>query len=189
VNIALILKFMANYFFNPAEYASIGQRSEPKNDDYLFQQGPAKGMGDIQFHDYNIAYSDWDLPNVNVFREETAVFAEMLAEAPPDESQSRDTDFLLTVGEIFTLVAYGQLILENAGIYHVPVDIADQIFDCFVRDFSKFALQLYSKPRCNSEQSAYCLKMIRKPAVDDERYERVWRDHVHSLKGAYEMSL
>ena len=189
VNIALILKFMANYFFNPAEYANIGQRSEPKHDDYLFQQGPAKGMGDIQFHDYNIAYSDWDLPNVNVFREQTAVFSEMLTAAPPDESQSRDTDFLLTVGEIFTLVAYGQLILENARICEVPADVVDQVFDCFVRDFSKFALQLYSKPRCNSEQSAYCLKMIRKPVVDEARYERVWRDYVHALKGAYEMNL
>jgi acyl-CoA dehydrogenase len=188
VNIALILKFMANYFFNPAEYASIGQRSEPKNDDYLFRQGPTKGMGDIQFHDYNVAYSDWDLPNVNLFREQTAVFSEMLTAAPPDQSQSRDTDFILTVGEIFTLVAYGQLILENARIYDVPADIVDQIFDCFVRDFSKFALQLYSKPRCNPEQSAYCLKMIRKPAVDEERYERVWRDHVYALKGAYEMN-
>ena len=189
VNIALILKFMANYFFNPAEYANIGQRSEPKHDDYLFQQGPARGMGDIQFHDYNIAYGDWDLPNVNVFREQTAVFSEMLTAAPPDESQSRDTDFLLTVGEIFTLVAYGQLILENARISDVPADVVDQIFDCFVRDFSRFALQLYSKPRCNSEQSAYCLKMIRKPVVDDDRYERVWHDYVHALKGAYEMNL
>ncbi len=188
VNIALILKFMANYFFNPAEYASIGQRSEPKNDDYLFQQGATKGMGDIQFHDYNIAYRDWDLPNVNVFREQTAVFSEMLTAAPPDESQSRDTDFLLTVGEMFTLVAYGQLILENARIYDIPADIVDQIFDCFVRDFSKFALQLYSKPRCSPEQTAYCLKMIRRPVVNDERYERVWRDHVHALNGAYEMN-
>jgi acyl-CoA dehydrogenase len=101
VNIALILKFMANYFFNPTEYANIGQRSEAKNDDYLFQQGPAKGMGDIRFHDYNIAYSDWDMPNVNILREQTAVFLEMLDVAPPDESQRRDTDFLLTVGEIF----------------------------------------------------------------------------------------
>jgi hypothetical protein len=25
--------------------------------------------------------------------------------------------------------------------------------------------------------------------VDDERYERVWRDYVHALKGAYEMNL
>jgi acyl-CoA dehydrogenase len=188
VNIALILKFMANYFFNPTEYAGIGQRSEPTNDDYLFQQGPAKGMGDILFHDYNIAYSDRDLPNVNVFREQTAVFSEMLAVAPPDESQSRDTDFLLTVGEIFTLVAYGQLILESARIYDVPADVVDQILDCLVRDFSKFALQLYSKRGCIPEQAAHCLKMIRKPSVDDERYERVWRDHVHALAGAYEMN-
>jgi acyl-CoA dehydrogenase len=188
VNIALILKFIANYFFNPAEYANIGQRSEPTHDDYLFQQGPTKGMGNIQFHDYSIAYRDWDLPNVNVLREQTAVFAEMLAAAPPDESQRRDTDFLMTVGEIFTLVAYGQLILENARIYDVSADVVDQIFDCFVRDFSKSALQLYSKPGCSAEQGTYCLKMIRKPAVDDERYERVWRDHVHALKGAYEMN-
>ena len=76
-------------------------------------------MGKIQFHDYNVAYSDWDLPNVNIFREQIAVFKEMLAAAPPDESQSRDTDFLLTVGEMFTLVAYGQLILENARIYDI----------------------------------------------------------------------
>ncbi len=50
-------------------------------------------------------------------------------------------------GEIFTLVAYGQLILEAARIHDVPGDVVDQIFDCFVRDISKFALQLYSKPR------------------------------------------
>ncbi|RLC59205.1 MAG: acyl-CoA dehydrogenase, partial [Chloroflexi bacterium] len=116
-----------------------------------------------------------------------AVFAEMLAAAPPDESQRKDTDFLLSLGEIFTLVAYGQLILENARINDVPADLVDQIFDCFVRDFSNSALQLYGKPRCSVEQGAFCLKMIRKPAVDDERYERVWRDHVHSLKDAYEM--
>jgi len=188
VNIALILKFMNNYFFNPAEYAAIGRRSEPKHDEYMFRQGPTKGMGEVRFHDYNLAYSDWDLPNVNTFREQTAVFAEMLHSAPPDESQSRDTDFLLAVGEIFTLIAYGQLILENARIYDVPSDVVDQIFDCFVRDFSKFALQLYSKPRCSPEQSAYCMKMIWKPEVDDERYERVWREHVYALKDAYEMN-
>ncbi len=179
---------MANYFFNPAEYPGVGLRSEPKHDGYLFRQGPTKGMGKIQFHDYNLAYGDWDLPNVKIFREQTAVFAEMLASAPPDESQGRDTDFLLAVGEIFTLVAYGQLVLENARIYDVPGDVVDQIFDCFVRDFSKFALQLYSKPRCSPEQSAYCMKMIRKPEVDDDRYARVWRDHVYALKGAYEMN-
>ncbi len=32
------------------------------------------------------------------------------------------------------------------------------------------------------------MKMIRKPEVDDERYGRVWCDHVYALKGAYEMN-
>ncbi len=126
VNIALILKFMNSYFFKPAEYPSIGLRAEPNHDEYMFRQGPTKGMGDIQFQDYDLAYGDWDLPNVKTFREQTAIFAEMLASAPLDESQSRDTDFLLAVGEVFALVAYGQLILENARIYGVPDELVDQ---------------------------------------------------------------
>jgi acyl-CoA dehydrogenase len=57
-----------------------------------------------------------------------------------------------------------------------------------VRDFSKFALQLYSKPSSTSQQMELCLKMIRKPVVDDARYARVWRDSVYALKGVYEMN-
>jgi acyl-CoA dehydrogenase len=187
VNIALILKFMANYFFNPVEYGRIGTRSEPKHDDYMFRQGRTKGMSDIKFHDYNLIFNEWDLPNVHVFREQAKTFTDMLMSAPLTEGQSRDTDFLLTVGEAFTLVAYAQLILEAAQIHEVPDELVDQIFDCFVRDFSKFALQMYSKPRCSPEQSAYCLKMIARPEVDEERYERVWREQVYALKDAYEM--
>jgi len=52
VNIALIVKFMPNYFFNPAEYADVPQRSDAKNDDFLFDQGPTKGLGKIRFHDW-----------------------------------------------------------------------------------------------------------------------------------------
>ena len=49
VNIALIVKFMPNYFFNPADYPPVPRRDEPVNDDFLFHQGPAKGLGQIQF--------------------------------------------------------------------------------------------------------------------------------------------
>ncbi|MRR08061.1 MAG: acyl-CoA dehydrogenase, partial [Deltaproteobacteria bacterium] len=47
VNIALIVKFMANYFFFPGEYPPVLTRSEPANDDFLFNQGPAKGLSRI----------------------------------------------------------------------------------------------------------------------------------------------
>ena len=187
VNIALIVKFMANYFFFPSEYPEVLTRNEAANDDFLFNQGPAKGLGKIQFHDYNLAYGLYDLPNIRVFREQIEILKAFLATATPNEAQQKDTDFLLALGELFTLVVYGQLILENARLYKVDDDTVDQIFDFMVRDFSKYALQLYSKPRSTPQQMDLCLKMLRKPVEDAARFERVWKETVHPLKDAYEM--
>lgn len=188
VNIALILKFMANYFFFPGEFPTLPTVAEPQNDDFLFNQGPARGLGKVQFHDYNLSYDLYNQPNVNLFREQIDVFKEFLTQATPDEGQQKDTDFLMALGELFTLVVYGQLVLENARIYKVEEDTVDQIFDFMVRDFSKFALQLYSKPSSTGEQMEYCQKMIRKPVVDTARYDRVWKGSVYPLKDAYEMN-
>jgi acyl-CoA dehydrogenase len=187
VNIALIVKFMANYFFFPADYPEVPLRDDLVNDDFLFHQGPARGLGRIQFHDYNPILARYDLPNVRLFGEQIDVFKALLAQATPTEAQAQDVDFLLALGEIFTLVVYGQLILEAAGLYGVGDDLIDQILNVLVRDVSKFALQLYSKPTSTSAQMDFCLKMIRRPAVDQERYQRVWQS-VHALKDEYEMN-
>jgi acyl-CoA dehydrogenase len=162
-------------------------RSEAANDDFLFNQGPAKGLGKIQFHDYNLAYGLYDLPNIRLFREQIDTLKGFLATATPSDAQQKDTDFLLALGELFTLVVYGQLILENARLYNVDDDTIDQIFDFMVRDFSKYALGLYSKPSATSQQMDICLKMIRKPVVDMARFNRVWETSVFSLRDAYEM--
>ena len=187
VNIALIVKFMANYFFAPADYPEVTQQNQAANDDFLFDQGPTKGLGKIRFHDYNIAYASRNTANLEVFRAQIEAFKEMLFAAPPDEAQRKDIDFLLAGGEIFALVVYGQLILENAKIYDVSDDLVDQIFDFMVRDFSRHALNLYSKPSASDAQMKSCLKMIRKPVFDDARYRRIW-EQVHGLRDEYEMS-
>ena len=186
VNIALIVKFMANYFFAPADYPEVAQQSQAANDDFLFDQGPTKGLRKIRFHDYDIAYSSRDTANLAVFREQITAFKEMLLAAPPDDAQQKDIDFLLAGGEIFALVVYGQLILENANIYDISDDVVDQIFDFMVRDFSRHALSLYSKPSSSEKQMAACLEMIRKPVTDEARYQRVWQQ-VHDLQDEYEM--
>lgn len=188
VNIALIVKFMANYFFAPAEYPDVPRRDDPTNDDFLFHQGAAKGLGNIRFHDYHAAFASYDLPNVDIFADQVGVFRDLLASAPPDEAQLKDVDFLLAGGELFALVVYSQLILENARIYSIEEALVDQIFDFLVRDFSRYALQLYSKPSSTAAQMERCLRMIRKPALDETRYDTVWNGHVLALKGAYEMN-
>jgi acyl-CoA dehydrogenase len=187
VNMALIIKFMPNYFFFPAEYAPVPRRDDGSDDAFLFNQGPTKGLGKIKFHDYRIAYDSYDLPNLSVFKEQIKLFREMMMKAPPSAEQAKDIDFLLTAGEMFTLVVYGQLILENAKIYDVETEVIDQIFDVMVRDFSKFALQLYAKPSSNPAQMEHCMKMIKKSVVDDARYTSVWESHVLKMKDQYSM--
>jgi acyl-CoA dehydrogenase len=67
-------------------------------------------------------------------------------------------------------------------------DVVDQMFDFMIRDFSKFALQMYSKTGTTDEQMALCLNMIRKPVKNSERFNRVWKKHVAVLDGAYDMN-
>lgn len=189
VNIALIVKFMPNYFFNPAEYPPVPRRDDPQDDVFLWNQGPARGLGQIRFHDFRPVFQQRNEPNVQIFLEQALVLRELLATATPDEAQQKDVDFLLALGELFALVVYGQLILENADIYQdeVDSDLIDQVFDCLVRDFSHHALQLYSKPSSTPRQMELCQRMLRKPAVDPARFARVWQQ-VHALKDAYELA-
>ena len=188
VNMALIIKFMPNFFFNPDVFPEIPKKTDPVNDDILFHQGPTRGLGSIRFHDYRIAYGRLPLPNIEIFRKQIEVFNNFLATATPSAEQAKDIDFLLIVGELFTLVAYGQLILEGSAIDHVSDDMVEQIFDFMIRDFSKYALQLYSKPSSTQQQMDLCLKMIQKPADCPERFEKIWETCVYTQKDAYKMN-
>ena len=188
VNIALIVKFMPNFFFNPSEYPPIERQDEPRNDDFLFEQGSARGLGQIRFHDYRIAFEESSAPNVQQFAAQAEAFRELLTSDPPGPDQMKDVDFLLAAGEIFALVVYAQLILENARIYQIDADLLDQIFDFMVRDMSKHALTLSLQASSTSEQVEGCRKMLHKAVDDADRYRRVWENHVEPLDGAYVMN-
>ena len=124
----------------------------------------------------------------DAFKKQIRTFRHLLMAARANREQIQDIDFLLILGELFTLVVYGQLILENAPVHAVSDEVVDQIFDFLVRDVSKFALQLYSKTSSTSMQRFFCRRMIRKPVVDHARFGRVWEEHVIALRGAYRMN-
>ena len=187
VNMALIVKFMQNYFFNPAEFPEIPKRDDGADDTFMFNQGPTSGLGKIQFHDYNIAYSKVDLPNVNLFKEQIDGFKRFLAEATPDKKQSRDIDYLLALGECFTMVVYGQLILENKDIFEVEDDLIEEMFDFMIRDFSRYALNIHTKPSSSEKQKELSMAMIKAPIANEERFNKVWETYAFAMKGQYEM--
>jgi len=187
VNMAQIIKFMPAYFFMPKEYPEVGTITEPKHDDFLFDQGITRGLSQIQFHNYRDVYDTVDLPNVSIFKKQIEVFNEFMTEATPDEKQGADLDFTLNAGELFSLVVYGQLIIENAKIYKISDHLLDQIFDFMIRDFSRYALQMHSKQSSTEKQQEILLRMIMKPYVDQERYEAIMKE-VYALNGRYDMN-
>ncbi len=190
VNVQLIRKFMKNYFFNPVSYAPVAPDFSAKDDLFLFNQGPTKGLGSVQFHDYKPVFeAGRKLPNVEIFIRQINIFKEMLEKAGPDKAQDLDPSWSLPVGEMFSIVVYGQLILEQAAFDKADDDILNQIFDFMVRDFARFALQIYGMHNTKEDQRAYCKDiMLIKGQGDDAQYDRVWQKYVAVLNGEYAMS-
>ena len=190
VNVAQILKFMPNFMFNPTDYPPIGTRHDASDDVFFWSQGPARGASKVQFADWAPVYErHLDIPNVGVFYEQVQAFKELLSTAAPDADQQRDLDFVLVVGHLFTLVVYGQLILEQAELTGLDAEfreLVDQIFDVQVRDFSAYAVALHGKPSSTAAQQAWAMSAVRKPATDPARFDRVW-EHVRDYDGAYAM--
>ncbi len=187
VNMALVLKFMAAFLFDPQDFEPVGEHDEPADDEFLFRQGPARGLSKIRFHDWRQAYDAFaQVPNVGRFVEQAEGLKTLLTTAPPSEEQIKDLDFMLTLGELFTLVVYGQLICEQAALEGVDDDTLDQIFDVMVRDFSGYAVSLHGRASSTEAQQEWALAHVRKPAVDGERFERVW-ERVRGLAGTYAM--
>jgi acyl-CoA dehydrogenase len=187
VNVGLVLKFMPNYMFSPTDYPEIPIRNDPADDVFFWNQGPTRGAGKVQFADWAPVYEKHaSIPNVGRFYEQAQEFKTLLTTAAPDAEQQQDLDFLLNVGHLFSLIVYGQLILEQAALMGLDDDIVDQIFDFQIRDFSAYAVALHGKPTSTRAQQNWAVGAIRKPVPGHERFTRVW-ERVKAYDGAYEM--
>jgi acyl-CoA dehydrogenase len=173
--------------FNPAAYPEIGTRNDSADDVFFWAQGPARGASRVRFADWTPVYEKHlEIPNVALFYEQARELRKLLATAAPDEDQMRDLDFLLVVGHLFTLVVYGQLILEQADLIGLDADLVDQIFSVQIRDFSQYAVALHGKPSSTTAQQDWAISAVRKPITDAHRFDRVW-EQVKAYDGAYQM--
>jgi hypothetical protein len=58
-----------------------------------------------------------------------------------------------------------------------------------VRDFAKFALQIYGMHNSKEDQRAFCREiMLIKAIANDTQYNRVWEKYVFPLNGEYQMN-
>ena len=184
VNMALIIKFIQNYFFKPTDYPEIPRQMGMDDDAYLFQQTSGK-LGDVKFPAYDRPYGGIELSNVKIFKSQVEDFKQLLMKAPPTPEQSKNVDFLLAGGELFTLIAYAQLILENRPHMDVGDALTNQIFNFMVRDFSSFALHMVLNHQLTPEQETIYQAMIKKPDHDLDGFSEVWNKEVKGLESAY----
>ncbi len=188
VNLGLIGKFMPAYLFDPQDLPPVPVRRDAADDDFLFHQGPARGLGKVRFHDWRAAYAAGaGIANVARFTEQAEAFVELLTTAAPDGEQLADMDLMLSFGELFTLIVYGQLILEQAELVGVDDDLVDAVFDLLVRDFTAQAAEVLGKRGSTPAQQDWARSALRSPVVDEQRFERLWLQ-VAALSGAYTMN-
>lgn len=187
VNMALIIKFIRNYFFNPVDYPEVVRGTEISDDHYLFNQRTG-GLAEITFPDYERAYESSSAANVSIFKEQVELFKSVLMEAPPSPEQKSNVDYMLAAGELFTLIVYAQLILENSRIYSIGSDLLEQIFSFLVKDFSASALHMVLNYENSEKQEAFFKSMLKKPLHDEQCRSRLWEQQVLVFKDQYHMS-
>lgn len=164
------------------------RRRDTADDAYLWHQGPAHGLSKIVFHDWRAVYAQWaHLPNVGVLLEQADALQAFLGATPLDKAQTRDLDLLLVVGDLFTTVAYGDLILQQATIAGTGADLIDSIFEVLVRDLSAHGLALAGKPSLTTTQVRAARAIIQRPVFDAARTNRVWAE-ARATAGTYEMN-
>ncbi len=189
VNRALTLKFLPGYLFGAAPLEPAPKRDDAADDEFLFAQGPTRGLSRIAFPDWRPVFeARAEFANVALLREQAEALVEMVQVAPlTPEQMSDDLDFQQSLAQLFTLIPYAQLILECADLEGTPDDIVEVIFEWLVRDFSTAAIDLYGKASSTPEQQAWALGAIRKPVIDEARDERVYAE-IRGLAGVYEMA-
>ncbi|MGB7982928.1 MAG: acyl-CoA dehydrogenase [Candidatus Nanopelagicales bacterium] len=209
VNLALVLKFLPKYMAAaagaPGTYEPVGVRREVGDDAYLFAQGPASGLGTIEFHDPRPAFARFaHLPNVATFTEQVMALGALLMTSPPSKAQSKDLDFLLTLGQLFTQVVYAQLVAEAADLALSedtegarPGSVSDlrdlteahvdRMFAVFVQDVAEFAVALHGQPAATQAQQSGALSLIKRPSLPAEA-EDAFVAEVLSYDGAWTMT-
>lgn len=189
VNRALTLKFLPNYLYGAADLDAAPPRRDAADDAFLFAQGPTRGLGKIEFPDWRPAYDAFaGVANVALFRAQAEHLVAFTAQAPPTAEQiGADLDFQQSLAQLFTLIPYGQLILEQARLTDTPADVVDTVFETLVRDFTATAIELHGKASSTDAQQRWALAAVRKPVIDPARDERIYAE-IRALAGTYVMA-
>jgi acyl-CoA dehydrogenase len=172
INMMLVNQFLNAYLFEKKPAVKVPHITEPKSDDFLFAQGATtKATKNVALGNYEEVYSKFQSPNLDIFKSQINSFVELVQELQLSKEDTSDIDLMLSIGELLSLIIYGQLVLEYAEFDKTDVVTLDTIFHVFVRDFSRYAAELAGKERISDTKSKSCLKLVRKAHYDQNQID------------------
>jgi len=187
VNMSQAVKFVHNYFHDPADLPEVPDGKMVKDDSRnSFVQGFGK-VRTIRFDDYRKAFKGCGLANVRIFLEQAEAFKALNDGSPMTKDQEINADFVLNVAEIFAAIVYGQLVIEKARIEGIEDMVIDQVFSYLVRDINAYVMRQLNEyaGHFRTGQREGLTAILREPHIDFAREEAVLQDYVLALDGVY----
>ncbi|HEY3650397.1 MAG TPA: hypothetical protein VGL33_20715 [Streptosporangiaceae bacterium] len=177
-DVTAILRFAESYLLHPASFDPVPAGRGPSDDSHLFQRQPAASADGVRFHNWRPSFDAFaDHGNVGLFREQVEQLCSWVARHPREATRETVT----ALGDLFVLVVYGHLILEQADFDGVSRDVVDGVSGLLAGDFSARLLDIQAMPAASPEQREWARAAVRAPAGDAER---VW-PRVEALVGEY----
>jgi acyl-CoA dehydrogenase len=173
-------KFMANYMLRPTLLPEVPVRAAGE-DVFVIRSSRPASYRELRVHDWRAAYGDVaEVANVSLLAQQAEGLCELLEHAPLSAVQQQDLDFLEALRRMFTVVVYGQLVLEQARTIALHEAVLDQIFEALVADFSGYAVALQSQPLADAKQRQLSLAQVRRPHSVASRRAAVWEEVLRS---------
>jgi acyl-CoA dehydrogenase len=166
INLRLTNQFMPRYFDNPDRKLSAppslaGAQAPASENPYLYEPS-SKSTRTISFTSFLQPYRELaNIPNVAIFARQSAAFRRLAKSL-----QNRDkSDLLLniTLGRCMAVIAYGQLVAENAVIMQLPPALISLVFAQQVTDLATHAFQFATMPQFPPESRKLVDALIRLP--------------------------
>ncbi len=187
VNLSQAVKFINNYFNDNVDLPEVPDGKMVKDDSSsMFDQGFGK-VKNIKFNDYRKAFNGCTLPNVKIFLEQAEALKEFNNCSPMTKDQVKNSDFMLSIAEIFAVVVYGQLVFEKAKLESIEDMVVDQLFSYLVRDINSSVMRQINEyaGHFQAGQKEGLAAIIKDPHIDFVREEAILTDYILALDGAY----
>ena len=157
INLGQTAQFIPAYFSGskadlPSPLSLTANPASARENPYLFE-AQTGSISSVQFSHFLSSLKPWSsLPNVRLFSQQVRRVDRMLKSdhIPKAELAAARGDLLL--GELLAIIAYAQLIAENALHLNLPAPVVATVFHTLISDLSASALALAASPSCRPIQ-------------------------------------